>query len=59
MSEGYRLVYPTRKIGNKDFNIYYPINKETGEKIEKEIVNKLKEVLKNNDRHSNAVNTHR
>lgn len=57
MSDSYRLVYPTRKMGNKNFNIYYPINKETGKKIEKEVINKLEEVLKNNDRHYNSIHT--
>lgn len=53
----FRLTYPTRKIGDKSFNIYYPINKEAGKKIEKAITKRLKEVLKKNDRHNNPIYT--
>jgi len=55
--ESYRLVYPTRKVGDKSFNIYYPINKEAGKKIEKAVTKRLKEVLKKNDRHNNPIYT--
>ena len=53
----FRLTYPTRKIGDKSFNIYYPINKEAGKKIEKAVTKRLKEVLKKNDRHNNPIYT--
>lgn len=55
--ESYRLVYPTRKVGEKNFNIYYPINKESGLKIEKAVNNRLKEVLKEDDRYNNPIYT--
>ncbi len=42
---GYRLTYPTKKIGNKDINIYHPINKDTSKAIELSILNKLKEIF--------------
>jgi len=42
---GYRITYPTKKIGNKDLNIYHPINEETSEAIEKAIILKAKEIL--------------
>ncbi len=42
---GYRLTYPTKKIGNKDINIYHPINKDTSRVIELSIFNKLKEIF--------------
>jgi len=44
---GYRLTYPTKKIGIKDLNIFYPINKVFAEIIEKEVVKKFEEVMKN------------
>lgn len=47
----YRLVYPTKRVGNKDLNIFYPISNEMGSLIEKEVSNKLKDVM-NNDRYS-------
>jgi DNA-binding cell septation regulator SpoVG len=53
----FRLTYPTRKVGDKSFNIYYPINKESGKKIEKAVTKRLKEVLKKNDRHNNPIYT--
>lgn len=53
----YRLTYPTRKVGGKNFNIYYPINKEAGAKIEKAVAKRLKEVLKKDDRYNNNFYT--
>lgn len=41
---GYRLMYPTKKVGNQNINIYYPINRETAQYIEKEIINKFEEI---------------
>jgi stage V sporulation protein G len=52
--QGYRLTYPTKKVADRNINIYHPINKEISIEIEKEIFNKLKEVMsKSNDRHNN------
>lgn len=55
--DSYRLVYPTRKIGDRSFNIFYPINQETGKKIEKAVTKRLKEVLKKDDRYNNNFYT--
>ena len=49
---GYRLVYPTKKLGIKRLNIFHPINKQFAESIEKEVLNKFEEVMKQNDRYS-------
>ncbi len=49
---GYRLVYPTKKVGDRNINIFYPINKEFAEAIEKEIIKKFEEVVNQNDRHN-------
>lgn len=50
---GYRLTYPTKPVGGRDLNIYHPINKNTSEALERAIVNKYKEVMKEtNDRYS-------
>jgi hypothetical protein len=50
---GYRLLYPTKKVGSKDITIYYPISKEVGLLIEEEVIEKLKDVMNlNNDRYS-------
>ena len=54
---GYRLVYPTKKVAERNLNIFYPINKQFAEEIERSVINKLEEVMKNkNDRH-NSFNT--
>lgn len=42
---GYRLLYPTRKSGNQNFNIFHPINRKAGEVIEQAIMAKLKDVM--------------
>ncbi|MFA6376980.1 MAG: septation protein SpoVG family protein [Candidatus Paceibacterota bacterium] len=42
---GYRLTYPTKKIGDRDMNIYHPTSKETSTAIEKEIIAKAEEIL--------------
>lgn len=50
---GYRLTYPTKTVGTRDINIYHPINKSFAEIVEKEVLKKLEEVMKNeNDRHN-------
>lgn len=43
---GYRLTYPTKKVGDKNINIYHPINKETSRAIEKAIISKAEKILK-------------
>lgn len=44
-----RLTYPTKKIGEKNINIFYPINKEMAYFIEKEVINKFNEITNNYD----------
>lgn len=43
---GYRLVYPTRKIGNREIDVFHPINKDFGLEIEKAVISKFEEVVK-------------
>ena len=42
---GYRITYPTKKIGEKNINIYHPINKETSKAIEKAIILEAEKIL--------------
>ncbi len=50
---GYRLVYPSKKVGMKNINTYYPINREVAEQIETEVINQLEDVMTDhNDRHT-------
>ncbi len=48
---GYRLVYPTKKVDLRNINLFHPINKSFAERIEKEVINKFENVMKNYDRH--------
>lgn len=42
---GYRITYPTKKVAEKSFNIYHPIDKDTSKAIEDAITKKVKEVI--------------
>ena len=53
LNGGYRLVYPTKKVVDKNLNIFYPINKKFAQLVENEVVKQLEEVMnKKNDRHN-------
>jgi stage V sporulation protein G len=43
--DGYRLTYPTRKVGDCQFNVFHPIRKMTGLVIEQAIFAKLNDVV--------------
>jgi len=43
--DGYRLTFPTKKIGGRNINIYHPVNKDVMEEIERSILKKAKEVF--------------
>lgn len=52
-SGGYRLVYPTKKVADKNLNIFYPINKKFAQLVEDEVLKQLEEVMnQENDRHN-------
>ena len=53
---GYRLVYPTKKVAEKNLNIFYPISREFALVIEQEVIKQFEEVMNNYDRH-NRFNT--
>ena len=42
---GYRLTYPTKKIGERNINIFHPINRDFAGKIEKAIIKKFDDVM--------------
>ena len=42
---GYRLTYPNKKVGENAINLYHPITKETGDAVEKAIVEKYEELM--------------
>jgi len=45
--EGFRLVYPAKKVNEKNINIFYPINTETGNAIERAISEKVSKMFEN------------
>jgi len=55
---GYRLVYPTKRTGNRDLNIFHPINKAFAQAVEKEVIKRFEDVMKSNDRHD-SINPQR
>lgn len=51
---GYRLVYPTKRLGMRNINIFHPINKAFAQSIEKEVIEKFEDVMKKYDRYNEA-----
>ncbi len=50
---GYRLIYPTKRSGSKDMNVFHPINKAFAEVVEHEVVKRFEEVMnRSDDRHN-------
>ena len=49
VGSGYRLTYPTRRIGESQLNVFHPIRKPIGMAIEQAIFAKLNDVLSKHD----------
>ncbi len=49
---GYRLVYPTKKVVDRNLNIFYPINREFALAIEQRVVRQFEDVMTKYDRHN-------
>lgn len=47
---GFRLVYPTKRSGDRDMDVFHPISEELGNIIEEDVLLKYYEV-KSYDRH--------
>ena len=43
---GYRLVYPTKKVGSQTVSIFYPLNRNVGSAIEQEVIKHYQNVTK-------------
>jgi DNA-binding cell septation regulator SpoVG len=57
---GYRLTYPTKKIGTRELDVYHPINRATGRAIEEAITEKCSELFERSnedDRYNTAADT--
>jgi len=46
LSGGYRITYPTKRLADKDMNLFHPIQKDISKKIEEAIIQKYKDVMK-------------
>ena len=42
---GYRITYPTKKVAEKNLNIYHPISRDLGKIIEEAITGKAQELF--------------
>jgi DNA-binding cell septation regulator SpoVG len=49
VGSGYRLTYPTRRVGEAQFSLFHPIRKPVGLAIEQAIFDKLKDVMSKRD----------
>ena len=54
---GYRLIYPTKRSGSKDMNVFHPINKAFAEVVEHEVVKRFEEVMNRSDDRHNYPNS--
>ena len=58
---GYRITYPTKKIGIRQLNYYHPLTKEVGAAIEQAITAKCSELFERSDephdRHGKTTHT--
>ena len=45
VGSGYRLTYPTRRIGKVQFSLFHPIRRQIGLAIEQAIIDELKNVM--------------
>lgn len=43
--QGYRITYPTKKVGNDNLQIFHPITQELGKEIESAITRKALEIF--------------
>ena len=46
---GYRLVYPSKKVGERNINIFHPIRVEVGKAIEKAITQRTNDLFNEKD----------
>ena len=42
---GYRLLYPTRKIADRNIDIVHPIQRDCGRQVEEKVIGKVEEVM--------------
>jgi len=42
---GFRLLYPTKKVGGSSLNVFHPVNRKVGDYIEQIVLEKYQEVM--------------
>lgn len=42
---GYRITYPTKKLADRNLNIFHPISKDAGKQIEQAVLAKANELF--------------
>jgi DNA-binding cell septation regulator SpoVG len=42
---GYRITYPSKKVGSNDLQIFHPITRELGKEIEKAVINQAQKIF--------------
>lgn len=57
VGSGYRLTYPTRKIGAAQLSVFHPIRRPIGLAIEQAIFARLKDVLERRDAGHDRLDT--
>jgi stage V sporulation protein G len=57
VGSGYRLTYPTRKVGEAQFSVFHPIRRPIGLAIEHAIVEKMKNVMRKRDAGLDRIDT--
>jgi stage V sporulation protein G len=57
VGSGYRLTYPTRKVGEAQFSVFHPIRRPIGLAIEHAIVEKMKNVVRKRDDGLDRIDT--
>ena len=51
---GYRITYPTKKVGQQNIQLFHPTTQELSQKIEIALLSRFKEVIEaSNERHCN------
>ena len=55
----YRLLYPTKVVGDRSLGLFYPINRQASKAIEEAVFKKCSEVFegRNDDRHRQVGST--
>lgn len=53
---GYRITYPTKKIGSRQLNFFHPVNKKAGVAIESAVIAKCVEIFKRSDERNDRYN---